>query len=73
MRIPWAAMTSRICRRAVSWARRHVNDTTYPLLKREEVVLSQRIRLRNHGNQVDTSTQTLHDLDVERLQTKSRR
>jgi hypothetical protein len=41
---------------------------SYPLLEQGQVVRRQGVRLRNDGDQVDTSRQTLHNFDVERLE-----
>jgi len=42
---------------------------TYNVLKVHHVFLSHGIRLGNHGDQVDSSTQPLHHFDIERLNT----
>lgn len=42
--------------------------TTYTLLEEEEIILSQGISLGNDRNQVDAGAQSLHDFDIERLQ-----
>ena len=44
---------------------------SYALLEGIQVVLGESIRLRNDGDQVDTGAQTLHDLDVQGLETVS--
>jgi hypothetical protein len=40
---------------------------TYALLEHEEVPLGERVGLRNHRYEVDTSAETLHNLDIKRL------
>lgn len=45
----------------------------YPLFERVEVVLGQRIRLRNHGNKVYACPETLHDFYVQRLEPRGGR
>jgi hypothetical protein len=42
---------------------------TYNVLEVHHVFLSHGIRLGNHWNQVDSSTQPLHHLDIKRLDT----
>jgi hypothetical protein len=45
---------------------------SYSLFERVKVVLGQCIRLRNHGNEVYTRPETLHDLNVQGLEPKRR-
>lgn len=40
----------------------------YTLLEASQVRWAQRVRLGNHGDQVHTGAQSLHDFDIERLQ-----
>ena len=40
------------------------------MLKSEQVTLREGIRLGNDGNEVDTGTETLHNLNVKRLETE---
>ena len=43
---------------------------TYSLLEHKQIVLRQRVRFCNDRNQVNACTQSLHNLDVERLEPK---
>jgi hypothetical protein len=40
------------------------------LLGGKEVALGERVRFGNDGDDIDTCTETLHDLNVKRLETK---
>ena len=63
-------MTCRICRRrSVSAEIRSKLRDTYALLESVQVVLGESIGLGNDGDEVDAGAQTLHDLNVERLET----
>jgi hypothetical protein len=45
---------------------------TDALLEGEQVILSEGIRFGNDRDEVDAGTKTLHDLNVEGLETKTR-
>ena len=45
---------------------------TYTLLEEGQVILSEGIGLGNNRNQIDASTETLHDLNVKRLEATKR-
>ena len=42
--------------------------TTYTRLEHRKIVLCESVGLGNDGDKIDTSTKTLHDFNVERLQ-----
>ena len=48
---------------------KHNGDTvaTYALLEHEEVVLGQSVGLGDHGDEVNTGSEALHDFNVQRL------
>jgi hypothetical protein len=67
-----AAMTSRICQhygRVNGNTQTGEKKGTNALLESEQVTLREGIRLGNDGNEVNAGTETLHDLDVKRLET----
>ncbi len=62
-------MTSRIYKRVSigeSTSARH----TYTLLEQEKVVLGQSVGFGDDGYEIDTRSQSFHDLNVKRLQTE---
>jgi hypothetical protein len=48
-----------------------VKERTDALLEGEQVILSEGIRFGDDRDEVDAGTETLHDLNVERLETKT--
>ena len=42
--------------------------TTYTRLEHRKIVLCESVGLGNDGDKIDTSTKTLHDFNVEKLQ-----
>lgn len=60
-------MTARICE-IVSTCNQTTSCVTHSLLVASQVSRAQGICLRNNGNQVNSGAQSLHDLDIQRLQ-----
>lgn len=61
-------------RRGVRHGRRgELSMRTYALLEEGQVVLSEGVGFGNDGDQVDASTETLHDFNIKRLQAEEKK